>query len=179
MLVHMLALPAPLHHIETLCGLELKEGMPYGKDGIASNPEKLTCEACKLQAGQPTKLDSMTKLPTVQMLNVEGNEVQVSMSTAMAGVLARVFMEEIEAHSVKNYIELEIQCPTKTGSFEPILVTIKKPGGKSPHTLRMEAEQKLAKCVEALQRVHASTKNTDYVFPEVEILLDELAECCH
>lgn len=66
-------------------------------------------------------------------------EAEAPAATLMAGM----FMGMFERHpDAKNYIECRFS--SKQG---PILVTVTRPGGKTPHELRREAEAKLAECL--------------------------------
>ena len=54
--------------------------------------------------------------------------------------MAGMFLGLFERHpDAKNYIEM-----TFSSRLGPVLVTVVKPGGKTPHALRDEAERQLA-----------------------------------
>jgi hypothetical protein len=69
--------------------------------------------------------------------------LDVEAKAPAAALMAGMFMGMFErAPDAKNYIECRFS--SKQG---PILVTVTRPGGKTPHQLRLEAEAKLAECL--------------------------------
>lgn len=69
--------------------------------------------------------------------------LDVEAEAPAAALMAGMFMGMFErAPDAKNYIECRFS--SKQGD---ILVTVTRPGGKTPHQLRLEAEAKLAECL--------------------------------
>ena len=80
--------------------------------------------------------------------------LDVEAEAPAAAMMAGMFMGMFErAPDAKNYIECRFS--SKQGT---ILVTVTRPGGKTPHELRREAEAKLAECLKTPNvRVEAPT----------------------
>jgi len=90
-------------------------------------------------------LAEMVSDPFITTLNYIANggiEIKAEIPGAMAGMFMGLFENEPDA---KNYLEFRFQS-----SQGPILVTVVRPGGKTPHELRIEAESKLEAATIAL-----------------------------
>jgi len=66
-------------------------------------------------------------------------DAEAPAAALMAGMFLGMFERSPDA---KNYIELTFS--SKAG---PVLVTVVRPGGRTPHQLRMDAERQLAECL--------------------------------
>jgi hypothetical protein len=78
--------------------------------------------------------------PLLTGINIGNGSIDVGMEGAGPQLLAGMFLGMFEKYpDAKNYIECSFGSP-----MGPILVTVVKPGGKTPDQLRREAEKKLA-----------------------------------
>jgi hypothetical protein len=81
--------------------------------------------------------------PFLTGMEIESGALEFSMKGIGPKLMAGMFMKMFEDYpDAKNYIEMTFGSPQG-----PILVTVVKPGGKTPDQLRCEAEEKLAKFV--------------------------------
>jgi hypothetical protein len=81
--------------------------------------------------------------PFLTGMEIEGDTLELRMQGIGLKIMAGMFMKMFENYpEAKNYIEMNLDSP-----HGPILVTVVKPGGKTPNQLRCEAEEKLAKFV--------------------------------
>ena len=87
--------------------------------------------------------------------DVSGEEHQgmdIGLEGAGPELVAGMFLGMFEKHrDAQNYIELTFES-----SSGPVLVTLMRPGGKTPHQLRREAEEKLAAFIVAHPPVRAA-----------------------
>lgn len=79
--------------------------------------------------------------PMLTGINIGNGTVKIGIeSHHPAQLLAGMFLGIFEKHQdAKNYLEVTFNSPQG-----PILVTVMRPGGKTPDQLRREAELKLA-----------------------------------
>lgn len=77
--------------------------------------------------------------PTLTGMAIHGNSATVGGACPGAQLLAGMFLGLLEDNpKAVNYLQL-----TFGSSKGPILVTVQRPGGASPHALRAQAEQEL------------------------------------
>ena len=91
---------------------------------------------------------------TLETMRVDSKGMSASISTKMAGYMAGIFKDTLNEMDAENYIEMQFMDPE---SQLPITVTIKRHDGKTPHQLRIEAEEKLKK----LEHIMLEVKNKD------------------
>ena len=78
--------------------------------------------------------------PLLTGLHMGNGTLELGMQGPGPQILAGMFMGMFEKYpDAKNYIEVSFGSP-----IGPIVVTVMKPGGKTPDQLRREAEKKLA-----------------------------------
>jgi len=78
--------------------------------------------------------------PLLTGMNIGNGSIDMEMQGAGPQLMAGMFLGMFERYpDAKNYIE----C-TFSSRMGPIVVTVVRPGGKSPHQLRTEADKKLA-----------------------------------
>lgn len=78
--------------------------------------------------------------PLLTGMNIGNGSIDMEMQGAGPQLMAGMFLGMFERYpDAKNYIE----C-TFSSRMGPIVVTVVRPGGKSPHQLRAEADKKLA-----------------------------------
>jgi len=81
--------------------------------------------------------------PFLTGMEIEGGVLELSMKGIGPKLIAGMFMKMFEDYpDARNYIEITLDSPQGQ-----ILVTVIKPGGKTPDQLRREAEEKLARFV--------------------------------
>ena len=85
--------------------------------------------------------------PLLTGIQIGNGTIDVGMKGAGPQLLAGMFLGMLQKYpDAKNYLEVTF------GSVNgPILVTAQKPGGKTPHLLRLEAEQQCKDLRTALQ----------------------------
>jgi len=78
--------------------------------------------------------------PLLAGMSIGNGTIDVEMQGAGPQLMAGMFLGMFERYpDAKNYIECTFSSPKG-----PILVTVVRPGGKTPHQLRAEADKKLA-----------------------------------
>lgn len=78
--------------------------------------------------------------PLLTGMNIGNGSIDMEMQGAGPQLMAGMFLGMFERYpDAKNYIECTFSSPKG-----PILVTVVRPGGKTPHQLRDEADKKLA-----------------------------------
>lgn len=86
------------------------------------------------------RLDRALSDPLLTGLHMGNGTLEIGMQGPGPQILAGMFMGMFEKYpDAKNYIEVSFGSP-----IGPIVVTVMKPGGKTPDQLRREAEKKLA-----------------------------------
>lgn len=89
--------------------------------------------------------------PLLTGMNIGNGSIDMEMQGAGPQLMAGMFLGMFERYpDAKNYIECRFSSPKG-----PILVTVVRPGGKTPHQLRAEADQKLAEYL----RTHLVTED--------------------
>lgn len=154
---HLLLVPAPLHRMETACGIDLKDVDDLdGKHYVASDTAKVTCKLCLVMTGRE-QLPWTPGLPEVKMLNIEGNEVMVTVGHRVAGVMAQMLYEDVKRFGAVNYLEYKFEFYDKGLDQEKthIAVIVQKHDGKSPHDFRLEAEAARDAALAEVERLKA------------------------
>ena len=78
--------------------------------------------------------------PLLTGFNIGNGSIDMELSGTAPTLMAGMFLGMFEKYpGAKNYIEF-----TFSSRMGPVLVTVVRPGGKTPHQLRLEAEAKLA-----------------------------------
>lgn len=78
--------------------------------------------------------------PLLTGINIGNGSIDIGLEGAAPMLLAGMFLGMFEKYpDAKNYIEVTLSSPKG-----PVMVTVVRPGGKSPHALRREAEVALA-----------------------------------
>lgn len=78
--------------------------------------------------------------PMLTGINIGNGSMDVGMKGNAAQLIAGMFLGVFEKHQdATNYLEMTFGSPQG-----PIVVTVIRPGGKTPDQLRREAERKLA-----------------------------------
>ena len=100
-------------------------------------------EARDLRAENQRLLDALAD-PLITGMNYTrdagcGIGIEAPAAVLMAGMFLGMFER---SPSAKNYLELTFSTPQGR-----LLVTVVRPGGKTPHQLRMDAERKLTECM--------------------------------
>lgn len=105
-------------------------------------------EIDRLQAAIAGKLDNEMLL---KVLHIEGNTLAADFEGGLARVIAAHFAEVVA--EAKNYVEMRFEGH-KVG---PLLVTVQRMNGKTPHALRMEAEAEVDRLRGALAQAEPLT----------------------
>lgn len=76
---------------------------------------------------------------TLQDMVIENGGVNIAVAHELCGIMADSFLKMLDEGNAPNYIEMQFK---KKGDWQPcIIVTVQRAQGKTPHQLRMEAEQ--------------------------------------
>ena len=97
------------------------------------------CEIRRLREDNARLMQAIAD-PFLTGMEIENDTLEFSMKGIGPRLMAGMFMKIFENYpEAKNYIEMNFDSPNGQ-----ILVTVVKPGGKTPDQLRREAEEKLA-----------------------------------
>lgn len=96
--------------------------------------------AAKQLREENARLTATIAEPLLTGINIGNGSIDVGMQGAGPQLMAGMFLGMLERFpDAKNYVECTLSSP-----LGPIVVTVMRPGGRTPHQLRMEAEAKLA-----------------------------------
>jgi hypothetical protein len=132
--------------------------------GMPATPEKDLCGSCfrktevmrwglrellnpwgevRRQREHIERLAQTIANPTLAGINIGNGSLGVEMEGTGPLLVAGMFLGMFENHpEAENYIECRLSSPQG-----PLVVTVVRAGGKTPHELRMEAERKLAEAM--------------------------------
>lgn len=74
--------------------------------------------------------------------------ISMSPPPEVVGLLVESFREILDAHAAPNYVEMTVVDPDSGGTYT---VTIGRPGGATPHQLRVAAEERAEAAIELLK----------------------------
>lgn len=102
----------------------------------------------RLLREQNARLWAMIDDPMITGLQIGNGGIRLGVDCIAAKLLAGMFLGMFEKYpDAKNYIEVTLGSPHGT-----ILVTVTKPNGKTPHQLRLDAEEKLSTLMESMKQ---------------------------
>lgn len=93
---------------------------------------------------------------TLKDMVIENGGVSLAVSHELCGIMADSFLKMLDEGQAPNYMEMTFK---KRGEFDPcIIVTVQRAQGKTPHQLRMEAEERALRAQEGkILRDHYAT----------------------
>lgn len=95
-------------------------------------------------------------------------ELRAEVEGGPAEALAGAFCEMLEKHNAENYIEVRFGS-----KFGPLMVTVQKLNGKTPHQLRAEAEARLSKAIELLEQAQEWVQSDSNLGDDIDAFLNE------
>lgn len=82
---------------------------------------------------------------SLESLQVKNGNIDLKLQSNIVPLVAEAFHELLDEMQASNYIQFSLD---HLKTHETILVTVQKKSGKSPHELRVEAEQKYKELLE-------------------------------
>ncbi len=88
--------------------------------------------------------EAMTALsePRLAGISIHENLLSIGMQGGACQLMASAFAEQFRQQGGVNYLEMSFE--SKDPAIGPLLLTLQRREGKTPHILRMEAEQRAA-----------------------------------
>lgn len=81
----------------------------------------------------------------------DGKKFTIDFESSLAPIIAQHLLGVLDGKDAKNYVE--VVCMPKNG--KRVAITIQRCEAKTPHDLRKEADEKVAKAVEALKKLQS------------------------
>jgi DNA-directed RNA polymerase subunit L len=98
---------------------------------------------------------------SLESLHLENGRVDAKLKSKIVPLVAECFYDILNDHNAVNYVEFSLN---HIASNQTIIVTVQKQDGKTPHQLRVEAENKLNKQIADAKRL---LKSQGYTVEEV------------
>lgn len=78
---------------------------------------------------------------TLYQLSVDNGRITAEIGTEMLKVIANQFAALLKEHDAKNYLEMSFHSEDEQNKEINLILTLRYENGKTPHTLRIEAEK--------------------------------------
>jgi len=138
---HMLALPAPLNSVETLCGDPLSSFKDSNEHSIVTDKSLVTCDACALALGIKRVEDFYAPgQPMLRDVEIDGNTISMHVGSLLTQNIVAIYKNQMEHVGATNYMEFTVDDSATGDSY---VVLVQKKSGKTPNQLKVEAEDKI------------------------------------
>lgn len=145
-----LSLPSPI----TLARFDAL-ATPANIKALLTRENALAAENDRLRSALAEKVVSQT---TISELTLNPNGINMQFEGGAAHLLADSLAEQFIDSKAENYLEMQFHND-QTG---PLILTLQRLKGFTPHQLRVEAEQALAALRVELEEVRAELADTDH-----------------